>query len=152
MIKLILISSHNTITQALSLPDGDESTSPPVPVIPFSLCWPCEPQASAVARWDLPLGDLRASKVCWISGLSNAYFGQHSKCHINSTFDHLYSLSLLLMDSVLMLLLKKQKKRWTQSFFHLYRITQGRNPHTCPPLGPPPVHLTLFHFCWPEWH
>lgn len=31
-------------------------------VVPSSLCWPCEPQASAVAQWDLPLGDEIAKK------------------------------------------------------------------------------------------
>lgn len=31
------------------------SALPLLLVIPVSPCWPCEPQASAVGRWDLPL-------------------------------------------------------------------------------------------------
>lgn len=88
--------------------------------------------------------------MCWVIGGCNAVFGQHSKCHLNSTVTLLYSLSVLLMESVPVLLLKNKKVN-SEGFFHNHMITQDRNLPTCPLLGPPPVHLTLFHFCWPGW-
>lgn len=127
------------------------STSPALLVIPASPCWPCEPQASAVARWGLPLGDSQKSVLK--SLYTAILFRGHSRCQIGSTSDHTL-LTFSIAEGLWACISAEKAKtnmKWTLSFLLTHRTTQDRNLLTFLLLGPLSVGLIWFHFCWPGW-
>lgn len=131
----------------------ETTSAPPLLVIPSSLCRPCEPQASAVGRWNLPLGWPNSQKSVLKSLKAVMLFWWHSRCQTDSAPAH-YLLTFSIAGGVwgCNAVEKKNKKiEWPQFFLTSTRITQNKTLLTVLLLGLLSAHLTWFHSYWPTW-
>lgn len=113
----------------LSHCQGTTSALPLLLVIPASPCWPCEPQASAVGRWDLPLRLTKQPDKCVkvTVGCKAVLMTFKNVKSAQPPAIFLYLPPVLLRESEPASLLKKSKKkkmRWPQLFSHLQNHTE----------------------------